>query len=48
MTDKQVYYLKTKKFLREEAYFKKQEENLLKSLLAKLVVTQKNVKLNAA
>ncbi len=48
MTTKKISYLKSKGYLREEEYFRKQQENLLKRLAQKLIVAKKAQTVKAA
>ena len=43
MEIKNLSYLKSKRFLREEAYFKKQQEDLIRKLVAQLIVAKKGL-----
>ncbi len=40
MTTKKISFLKSKGYLREEEYFRKQQENLLKKLVQQLIVAK--------
>lgn len=48
MTTEKNFYLKLKWYLREEEYFRKQQENLLKRLAQKLIVAKKAKRVKAA
>ena len=47
MTTEKNFYLKSKGYLRDEDYFRKQQENLLKRLAQKLIVAKKAKRVKA-
>lgn len=47
MITEKIFYLKSKGYLLEEEYFRKQQENLLKRLAQKLIVAKKAKRVKA-